>query len=38
VDGRRLPHQWLIRHGDETFAEVKLTEFAIAGAAPAGEE
>lgn len=38
VDGRRLPHHWLIRHGDETFADVTLTEFTISGTAPAEEE
>jgi hypothetical protein len=26
-DGRRLPHHWLVRHGDETFADLKITGF-----------
>jgi S1-C subfamily serine protease len=37
TDGRRLPYHWLIRHGDETFADVTIAEFAVEGAAP-GEE
>jgi hypothetical protein len=33
VDGRYLPHQWTIRHGDDTFAEITITsyEFAAGG-------
>lgn len=27
VDGRRLPHHWVVRHGDETFAELQITSF-----------
>jgi hypothetical protein len=25
VDGRRLPHRWTIRHGDDVFAELTIT-------------
>jgi S1-C subfamily serine protease len=27
VDGRNLPHQWTIRHGDENFAELTITSY-----------
>ena len=27
VDGRRLPHRWTIRHGDEQFADLRITEY-----------
>lgn len=27
VDGRRLPHRWLIRHGDEEFADLQITKY-----------
>jgi serine protease Do len=26
-EGRRLPHRWLIRHGDETFADLKIAGY-----------
>ncbi len=29
VDGRRLPHHWLIRHGDEQFADLKINEYSF---------
>jgi hypothetical protein len=35
VDGRRLPHQWTIRHGDELFAELKIKSFELMPAAAA---
>jgi hypothetical protein len=35
VDGRRLPHHWLVRHGDEVFADVRITEYELPAAAPA---
>jgi S1-C subfamily serine protease len=25
--GRRLPHHWLVRHGDDTFADLKITGY-----------
>jgi hypothetical protein len=25
VDGRNLPHRWLVRHGDEVFMDLKVT-------------
>jgi hypothetical protein len=27
VEGRRLPHKWVIRHGDEQFAELRITAY-----------
>jgi hypothetical protein len=33
VDGRRLPHHWTIRHGDELFAELTVTEYDLSGSA-----
>jgi serine protease Do len=27
VAGRRLPHQWAVRHGDETFADLTITSY-----------
>jgi serine protease Do len=27
VDGRRLPHHWLVRHGDEVFADLTITSY-----------
>jgi hypothetical protein len=27
VDGRRLPHHWVIRHGDETYADLAITGY-----------
>ncbi|MEX2091456.1 MAG: hypothetical protein WD971_02205, partial [Pirellulales bacterium] len=37
VDGRRLPHRWVIRHGDEQFADLRISkyEFQDAAARPA---
>jgi hypothetical protein len=35
VDGRSLPHQWTIRHGDEVFAEVAITSYDLAAGASA---
>ncbi len=35
VDGRHLPHQWTIRHGDEVFAELKIKSYELASAVPA---
>jgi hypothetical protein len=35
-DGRRLPHRWLIRHGDETFADLKITGYEWHGASGSG--
>jgi S1-C subfamily serine protease len=33
VDGRRLPHHWVVRHGDETFAELTISSYEWQGAA-----
>jgi hypothetical protein len=30
VDGRRLPHRWVIRNGDEQFADLRITKFELA--------
>jgi S1-C subfamily serine protease len=30
VDGRRLPHAWTVRHGDELFAELKIKSYGFA--------
>jgi serine protease Do len=27
VDGRSLPHHWLVRHGDEVFADMTVTSY-----------
>jgi len=27
VQGRRLPYRWLIRHGDEQFADLRITSY-----------
>jgi S1-C subfamily serine protease len=27
VDGRQLPHHWLVRHGDDVFADLEITEY-----------
>ena len=37
VDGRRLPHQWTIRRGDETFAELEIESYVL-GPPPASEK
>jgi S1-C subfamily serine protease len=33
INGRRLPHHWTIRHGDELFAELTVTEYDLSGSA-----
>lgn len=33
VDGRRLPHRWTIRHGDEVFAELTVDSYKFVPAA-----
>jgi S1-C subfamily serine protease len=33
VAGRRMPHHWTIRHGDETFADLRITNYELANAA-----
>ncbi len=39
VEGRRLPHRWVIRHGDEQFADLRITgyEWTAAGTPPAAD-
>jgi hypothetical protein len=32
VDGRRLPFHWVVRHGDEQFTELKITQYDLGGA------
>ncbi len=27
LDGRRLPHRWVIRHGDEVFADLRISTY-----------
>jgi hypothetical protein len=27
VEGRRLPHRWVIRHGDESFADLRISSY-----------
>ncbi len=27
VNGRRLPHRWVVRHGDEQFADLRITKY-----------
>ena len=27
VEGRRLPHRWIIRHGDKQFADLRITDY-----------
>jgi S1-C subfamily serine protease len=29
TDGRHLPHRWIVRHGDETFAELTITAYKL---------
>lgn len=36
VDGRRLPFHWVVRHGDEQFTELKISEYDLGGAADSG--
>jgi hypothetical protein len=39
VDGRHLPHQWTVRHGDEVFAELKIDSYDFGpGAGAKGKE
>jgi S1-C subfamily serine protease len=33
VDGRALPHHWIVRHGDEVFAELTVTSYEWPGSA-----
>jgi S1-C subfamily serine protease len=33
VDGRRLPHHWVIQHGDEQFANLRISEYEFQNAA-----
>jgi hypothetical protein len=33
VDGRALPHRWLVRHGDEDFVELTVTKYELSGRA-----
>ena len=37
IDGRRLPRQWSVRHGDEDFAELKISSYEL-GESAAGKE
>jgi hypothetical protein len=30
VDGRSLPHRWTIRHGEDVFAELKISSYEMA--------
>jgi len=32
VDGRRLPHRWVIRHGDKQFADLRITDYELRSA------
>jgi hypothetical protein len=32
VDGRALPHHWVIRHGDDEFADLKIKSYEFAPA------
>lgn len=34
VDGRQLPFRWLIRHGDDEFADLAITDYNLAANAP----
>jgi S1-C subfamily serine protease len=38
VDGRRLPHQWKVRHGDEVFAELTIKSYELAPSQAAAED
>jgi len=38
VGGRRLPHRWLIRHGDEVFADLRIATFDLGAADTAAAE
>ena len=35
VDGRSLPYHWMVRHGDDVFADVNITEYKLQPAAAA---
>lgn len=35
VEGRRMPHRWIVRHGDETFADLRITKYDLASIATA---
>ncbi|MGE3242649.1 MAG: S1C family serine protease [Pirellulales bacterium] len=34
VDGRQLPFHWMIRHGDDEFAELTISDYNLAANAP----
>jgi hypothetical protein len=38
VDGRSLPHHWVVRHGDELFADITITSYDWSEAAHATKE
>ena len=38
VDGRSLPHHWVIRHGDEVFADLTVSSYDLAAAASSDKE
>jgi hypothetical protein len=38
VDGQALPHQWLVRHGDEVFVELAVTSYDGVGSPSKGRE
>jgi len=33
VEGRRLPHHWIVRHGDDVFVDAKISNYEILRAA-----
>jgi hypothetical protein len=37
VDGRSLPFHWTIRHGDEEFADIRISSYGWGGTKPAGD-
>jgi hypothetical protein len=38
VDGRSLPHRWIVRHGDELFADITITSYDWSDVAHAAKE
>jgi S1-C subfamily serine protease len=38
VDGRSLPFHWIIRHGDEVFADIKVSSYDWGGGKPAKDK
>ena len=38
VEGRRLPHHWIIRHGDKQFADLRITSYDFGHAAKAAAD